>query len=201
MVAGSGISRYGPVTTSGWIMYDEDFVRRRGNRGRTLPAERFLSSEKILVVRTRNLALTRRIVATIDASGSYNLNRLSNIIAREGYSLHGLLGILNSALFNWMYSTRFYDYEVKPFYLRRSPLADGNDTNLVSLVRQMLEMMNRQSSGRLTPSESDRIERQIVGCDLEIDNRVYALYEITKAERRLIEGPMSRGSASNGEWC
>ena len=100
MVTGDGISRYGPVVTSGWIMYDADYVRRRGKLGRTLPAEHLLSSHKILVVRTRNLALSQRIIATIDATGAYNLNRLSNIVAREGHSLFGLLGILNSTLFN-----------------------------------------------------------------------------------------------------
>jgi type I restriction-modification system DNA methylase subunit len=77
MLPGSGISRYGPAETDGWIMYDADFVNRRGDRGRTLPAEHLLSSDKILVVRTRNLSLKRRIIATIDTTGAYNLNRLS----------------------------------------------------------------------------------------------------------------------------
>jgi type I restriction-modification system DNA methylase subunit len=84
MIAGSGISRYGPVTTKGWIMYDVEYVRSRGELGRTLPQERLLSSEKILVVRTRNLSLKTRLVATIDRTGAYNLNRLSNMVARPG---------------------------------------------------------------------------------------------------------------------
>lgn len=127
MVPGSGISRYGPIETDGWIMYDPDFVNQQGKLGRTLPAEHLLSSEKILVVRTRNLSLKRRIISTIDGSGAYNLNRLSNIVARPGFSLRGLLGILNSQLFQWLFGTRFFDYEIKPVYLRSAPLADSND--------------------------------------------------------------------------
>ena len=38
LVTGSGISRYGPVRTDGWVMYDADFVKSRGDRGRSLPA-------------------------------------------------------------------------------------------------------------------------------------------------------------------
>lgn len=117
MVPGSGISRYGAVQTDGWIMYDAEFVRQKGSLGRTLPAEHLLSSPKILIVRTRNLSLKRRIIATMDTTGAYNLNRLSNIISRGGYSLPGLLGILNSQLFQWLFSTRFYDYEIKPVTL------------------------------------------------------------------------------------
>jgi hypothetical protein len=87
MVPGTGISRYGAVNTKGWIMYDPDFIRSKGKLGRSLPEERYLSSEKILVVRTRNMSLPRRIVATLDRSGAYNLNRLSNIVARPSVDI------------------------------------------------------------------------------------------------------------------
>jgi type I restriction-modification system DNA methylase subunit len=187
MVAGDGISRYGPVHTSAWIMYDPEYVRRRGKLGRTLPAEHLLSSDKILVVRTRNLALPRRIIATIDTTGAYNLNRLSNIVAREGYSLLGLLAIVNSTLFNWLYATRFYDYEIKPVYLRCSPLANANDPALIGLTKRMLEMNERKHSGKLAPSELDRLEREIAVTDAEIDALVYELYGITERERKIIE--------------
>ncbi len=188
MVAGDGISRYGPIVTAGWIMYDADYVRRRGKLGRTLPAEHLLSSDKILVVRTRNLALRQRIIATVDTSKAYNLNRLSNIVAREGYSLHGLLGILNSTLYNWLYSTRFYDYEIKPVYLRSSPLADANNKTLAPLVMRMLELNKKRHSGKLAPSELERMEREIAATDAQIDDLVFQLYGITDEERKIIEG-------------
>jgi len=186
MVPGSGISRYGKVETNGWIMYDADYVRRRGARGRTLPAEHLLSSEKILVVRTRNLALTRRIIATIDASGAYNLNRLSNIVARDGYSLKGLLGILNSELFQWLFSTRFFDYEIKPIYLRGAPLANSNDPQLGSLVAEMLSLKQKLASAK-TEHERAVFERQIRTTDREIDHRVYQLYGLNSEDVAIAE--------------
>ncbi len=138
MVAGDDISRYGVVNTSGWIMYDKEFVKSKKDLGRSLPDKKFFDTEKILVVRTRNLSLKRRIIATIDKDKKYNLNRLSNIIAKEGYQLNGLLGILNSNLFQWIFSKKFFDYEIKPIYLKVCPLADVNNPQLNLLTNKLL---------------------------------------------------------------
>ena len=186
MVPGTGISRYGAVETQGWIMYDAEFVKSRGERGRTLPAEHLLSSEKILIVRTRNLSLKRRVIATIDSTGAYNLNRLSNIVARPGYSLRGLLGFLNSNLFNWLFSTRFFDYEIKPVYLRSAPLADANDRHLNEMVAEMLNLHDRLVVAR-TGHEKTVIKRQIEVRDNELDQLVYRFYEVTSEEIAIIE--------------
>ncbi|HVD03946.1 MAG TPA: N-6 DNA methylase [Candidatus Dormibacteraeota bacterium] len=185
MIPGSGISRYGPVRTSKWILYDAAYVRARGSLGRTLPAERLLNSDKILVVRTRNLSLKRRIVATIDRTRAYNLNRLSNIIARDGYRLEGLLGILNSSLFNWLFSTRFFDYEVKPVYLRVAPLADSNDVELGARVSRIMDLRRRLEVVR-TGHEAEAVARQLKNTDREIDAIVCRLYGLTTRETLMI---------------
>ena len=148
MVPGSGIARYGRVTPQDWILYDAGYVRGRGSRGRTLPDERLLSEQKILVVRTRNLSLGRRVVATLDPDSKYNLNRLSNIIARPGYQLLGLLGVLNSRLVNWLFSTRYYDYEIKPVYLRAAPTAFTRETELCSAAEAMMQHTLLMSEAR-----------------------------------------------------
>lgn len=187
MVPGSGISRYGVVTTDGWIMYDANYVRSRGKLGRTLPAEHLLSSEKILVVRTRNLALTRRVIATIDSDRNYNLNRLSNIIAKQGSSLLGLLGILNSSLFNWLFATRYFDYEIKPIYLRHAPLADSEDRRLIDLVRQILDANAELTNGNLTDRRRDFYANKCASLDRQIDSIVYELYGLSEKEIRMVE--------------
>ncbi len=122
MVPGSGISRYGKCNSTEWIMYDKDFVKSQGKLGRTLPEKRFFDNEKLLVVRTRNLSMPIRIVATFDSKEKYNLNRLSNIISKDGNSLFGLLGFLNSKFYNWLFSTKYLDYEIKPIYLKECPI-------------------------------------------------------------------------------
>jgi predicted type IV restriction endonuclease len=184
MVPGTGIARYGSVTTKGWIMYDPDFVRSRGKEGRSLPQQRFFDSPKILVVRTRNLSLKRRIIATIDRG--YNLNRLSNIIARGEASIDGLLGLLNSRLFNWLFSTRWYDYEIKPVYLRDCPVSDASHPRLQKQVAQMMELQELMGLAK-TPHAKKALQRQIDATDRQIDKLVYELYGLTDEEIRIVE--------------
>lgn len=138
LVTGSGISRYGGCIQEGWIMYDKEFVKNKGKLGRALPAQKYFENDKILIVRTRNLSLKRRIIATIDNNRFYNLNRLSNIISKNGSDLYTLLGILNSNLFNWLFSTRYLDYEIKPVYLKTCPICCKSDNNLSSAVKSIL---------------------------------------------------------------
>jgi adenine-specific DNA-methyltransferase len=175
MVAGTGISRYGIVRSDSYIMYDKQFVHSKGKLGRTLPDEKFFIEPKILIVRTRNISLKQRIIATIDIEKRYNLNRLSNIIAKNGHNIYGLLGILNSNLFNWLFSTRFIDYEIKPIYLRKSPLADTNNSELIEKVQRLL-----------TSKKSEKIT-DLTDLEQEINQLVYHLYGLTKEEIKVIE--------------
>jgi len=145
MVAGSGISRYGYPVSDEWILYDKDFVKSKGKLGRALPAQKFFDNPKLLIVRTRNLSLKRRIIATYDSDKHYNLNRLSNIIAKgKSETLFGLLALLNSALFNWLFSTKYYDYEIKPVYLRELPITGFDNEQLIDKSKLMLELNSKK---------------------------------------------------------
>jgi len=175
MVPGTGVSKYGTINTEGFIMYDKEFVKSKGKLGRTLPDEKFFTEPKILIVRTRNITLKERIIASIDYEKKYNLNRISNIISKDNNSLEGLLGVLNSKLFNWLYSKRYFDYEIKPIYLKNSPLCNTNDKELNRLVKEIIELRNAD--------EKANISKQINS----IDNRVYQLYGLTEEEIAIIE--------------
>jgi len=175
MVPGTGVSKYGAIKTEGFIMYDKEFVKSKGKLGRTLPDEKFFTEPKILIVRTRNITLKERIIASIDYDKKYNLNRISNIISKDNNSLEGLLGVLNSKLFNWLYSKRYFDYEIKPIYLRNSPLCNTNDKELNKLVKEIIELRNTD--------EKANISKQIQS----IDKCVYQLYELTEEEIKIVE--------------
>jgi type I restriction-modification system DNA methylase subunit len=56
--------------------------------------------------------------------------------------------------------------------------------------RKMLELNKQKHSGKLAPSELDRVEREIARTDEEIDNLVYNLYGVTDEERKTIEGSL-----------
>ncbi len=59
---------------------------------------------------------------------------------------------------------------------------------MVALVDRMLELNKKKHSGKLAPSDLDRLEREIVSTDREIDELVYELYGITEEERAIVEG-------------
>lgn len=134
----------------------------------------------------RNLSLKRRIVATIDASGAYNLNRLSNIIARDGRDLHGLLGVLNSSLYEWLFSTRYFDYEIKPVYLRAAPLADTEDRRLGRIDEALLRTTQALERAQ-TGTEAERLQRQRDAQQSALNDLVFALFAVTADERKHIE--------------
>jgi hypothetical protein len=156
-------------------MYDKEFVKSKKKLGRTLPDEKYFREPKILIVRTRNITLKERIIASIDYDKKYNLNRISNIIAKKNNSLEGLLGVLNSKLFNWLYSKRYFDYEIKPIYLRNSPLCNTNDTELNKLVREIIQLRDVDEKADISKLTS------------KINRLVYQLYDLTEEEIEIIE--------------
>jgi hypothetical protein len=60
------------------------------------------------------------------------------------------------------------------------------DGRMVALVERMLELNKKKHSGKLAPSELDRLEREIAATDQEIDELVYELYGITAEELKII---------------
>jgi hypothetical protein len=52
----------------------------------------------------------------------------------------------------------------------------------------MLDLNKKKHSGKLAPSELDRVDREIAATDREIDELAYDLYGITNEERKVIEG-------------
>jgi len=57
----------------------------------------------------------------------------------------------------------------------------------VELVDRMLELNKQSHSGKLAPSQVERVDREIAATDTEIDNLVYGLYGLTAEERRIVE--------------
>jgi hypothetical protein len=62
---------------------------------------------------------------------------------------------------------------------------------MVALVERMLELNKKKHSGKLAPSEQERLEREIATTDEGIDQLVYDLYGVTDEETRIIEGTPS----------
>jgi type I restriction-modification system DNA methylase subunit len=136
----------------------------------------------------------------LDESGSYGSNTTYFIPRRDLY----LLGLLNSRLAAFYFTQtcaglegagetylRFFGQYLEGFPLRTLDLSHAADKarhdRMVALVDRMLEMNKKKRSGKLAPSELDRLEREVATTDAEIDELVYELYGITNEERKVIE--------------
>lgn len=83
--------------------------------------------------------------------------------------------------------------------MKTNPAGKARRDEMLPLVEQMVELSKKKHSGKLAPSELDRVEREIAATDAEIDNLVYELYGITDAERRTVEGAKRHDRAHRGK--
>jgi hypothetical protein len=111
-------------------------------------------------------------------------------------------GLLNSKLLDWFLkqvTTSFHGgyFAANKQFLVQLPIRLINSSDpadkarhdkMVALVERMLELNKRKYSGKLAPSELERLERDIASTDRAIDELVYELYGITAEERKIIEG-------------
>jgi len=131
------------------------------------------------------------------ASGGFSITVPENAPTSPRY----LLGLLNSSLLfaylrsisnvfrgGWITCTKQY---VGKLPIRPIDFSDPTDKarhdKMVELVDRMLELNKQKHSGKLAPSQVDRVVREIAATDAEIDGLVYELYSITDEERRIVE--------------
>ncbi|MGO8792168.1 MAG: Eco57I restriction-modification methylase domain-containing protein, partial [Terriglobia bacterium] len=117
--------------------------------------------------------------------------------------LNYLLGCLNSKLLSWYFLKcsniaqrddfpKIVLKETRSLPIRPINFSDPADQarhdKMVKLVDRMLELNKQKHSGKLAPSQVERVDREIAATDAEIDNLVYELYGITDEERKIVEG-------------
>jgi hypothetical protein len=112
--------------------------------------------------------------------------------AGDSSDLKFALGVLLSRLGAWYLRTKYAIYDtLYPWYTKKQLAAfpmKPKSARVVALVERMLELNKQKHSGKLAPSELERVEREIAATDAEIDNLVYELYGIADEERKIIEG-------------
>lgn len=148
--------------------------------------------------------LVDQLYSAYDVSGKFFLDNVDvgGIVINENfanYTLHYLLGLLNSKLLRWFFpyiSATFRGgwFSANRQYLSKLPIHAIDFTKpkdieqhdlMVALVERMLELHKREPQ---TPQEADSIQRQIAATDAAIDKLVYELYGLTEEEIKIIEG-------------
>lgn len=119
----------------------------------------------------------------------------------DGPNLHYLLGVLNSRLMSWyfLHKSQIAQRDDFPKIVLREtralPVAVPSEKNknglanqqkLIAGVVQLLALYRNPGQMR-TPHEKILLERQIEDADNQIDELVYALYDLTRTEIEIVE--------------
>ncbi|MDO9207224.1 MAG: N-6 DNA methylase [Sulfuricurvum sp.] len=143
MLNGKDIGRYSVSWAGEWILYDKEFVKSFGDKGRSLPQEYIFTNEKILIQRTRR-GLKRKLICYLDYEKHYNLNRLSNVVlTTQEYSIKYLYVLMNSGLMDFYFNNVFNEYEVKPVHLSQLPIKQASEEEQQPFIQKadlMLEL-------------------------------------------------------------
>lgn len=178
------ISNY--PNTEAWLLQFKDKLesRREAQKGviswYSLQWPRIKSEldlqEKIWIQRTRNESLKTRLVATLDNCSAYTSEGILNITPKsKDVSLKFILGLLNSKLMNYLFSTKYLNLAIKAEYLKQLRIPCTEDAKIATLVDKIL------SAKRLDISANTFVEEQ------EIDRLVYHLYGLTYDEVKIVD--------------
>jgi len=172
--------------------FDENLFLKE-NLKKSIVKHRRIATQRITGVDER-----LRIVATIVEPVTYFADSTNSIIIvlDSKYCLKYLLGLLNSALFQWRFKITSTNNNVGTNELNSMPFRQINFPNptekaqhdqIVNLVNQMLDLHKQLAEANL-PQEKAVLSRQIEATDRQIDRLVYQLYDLTEEEIKIVEG-------------
>lgn len=191
LLAGNDVGRYW-IQWNGeqWISYGPWLGAPREPRFFTLP--------RILVKQIIDWT-TKRIWATITDDELYNTQNAFNLLAKAGWELEYLLGVLNSRLMTFYHRKKYLDEFKMRFQkilikdARRFPIHNITSKTektvhdrIIANVKQILSLHQLRATAK-TPHEQTALDRQIDAIDSQIDRDVYVLYRLTDSEIKLVE--------------
>ncbi len=198
MHTGKDIDRYKLTWGKLFCCRDEKEIRKHGVTDIRLREESIFLRSKLLVRKTGN-----RIICSLDEAKYYyeqSLFGISLIDEKSGLSLHFILGLLNSKLFNYLLSVNPFSNkdtfpQIRLHWLKSLPIKDvfKNEMlkekyhdKIVESTRLMTVLKHEIISAK-TDSEKEYLEKKCKGLDRQIDALVYELYGLTEEEINHIE--------------
>ena len=190
---GSNIQKYMLTEPSQYLRYNYNKYLKDNDIFRFTPE--FLEAKPKIIYRQTSSSL----IATIDNDGYHNDKTVHIILPKEHIKgqidLKCVLALFNSKLLNYFYQTITEETgrafaQVKTVNVKNLPFVLPDETRhdlFVSLVDKMLELKRKEAS---EPNQDVKtmIVRQIEGVDKAIDTAVYALYDLTEDEIKVVEG-------------
>lgn len=163
---------------------------------------RLFEAKKII---SQSMLSNKRLIATLDFENRYVEQSLVCIIPHgiltpksevSAPPLEFILGIINSKLESFYFSSVVIDYSLGGGLIHATPGSQGkliipkasksDIDKMVNLVTQLIQL-NSRNFDSLTPIEVEQLKRQIAATDRQIDELVYQIYGLTEDEIVLVE--------------
>ena len=153
-----------------------------------------LKTPKILI-----REVSKNLIAAYDEKGEYvhitGMYSISNV--NNGFKLKYLLGLINSRLLDFYYSSLYGSSHMAGgylnyhgSYLKQLPIAKGTGANQSAIVDKVNALINVNNElvnlGDRTTNRAERLKEERTRLSKEIDEIVYKIYDITDDEKRLI---------------
>ena len=185
LLEGRDIGRYRLTFRQKYICYRED-------RLNVLQDEHiFLVPEKILIQRISSGG-AHPLKATLDRDQFYCYNSINTLVC-HGVDQRYILALLNSRLFNWLYSLRYSNRStltvnianrnLRQLPIMPPPTSATGDTLYQQIIAEAERLLVLNQPGKISDNASER-----AALEESLDEYIYTLYGLTDAERRLVVG-------------
>jgi adenine-specific DNA-methyltransferase len=144
---------------------------------------------KIIIQNTRNERLKPRIVATVDEIGVYGSQGMNFVIPKTNkFSVYFLVGIINSRLIDYLFSTKFLNLAIKADYIKQLSFPEPNTSFISEMEKTVKVILSEKISGG-----------DISNFEKKLDFMVYKLYQLTYDEVLVVDPafPLSKEAYEN----
>lgn len=173
LLDGRNINKYGINWTGCYLDYSIDRIHSCKRK------DIFEANEKILFRR-----VSSTIIATYDTEQYFALNTLIVVTAKQtDINLKYILALLNSTLFNYIYAKKFKSTKKVFSEIQARSVGELPVKRNAIIEAQIITLVNEAIERKKADFCSD-----ICDIEHEINDLIYAIYEISKDDRKKIEG-------------
>jgi len=153
-----------------------------------------IMSERIVTQQITGVDDSWRLKAVIVKAGTILANTTNYLLLKPGVDAKLVCAILNSKLMDWRFRKTSTNNHVNAYELDGLPIPKKFDEyktkEIVKLTEKMLSLNERLVNlGEKRTDERYQLEEQISKVDIELNDLVYSIYQVTEEERKVIENP------------
>lgn len=197
VLEGKNVTRFYHEWSGLYFIDDKSLIHSEKGEYATFMRRDMIENEKIIIRQTAD-----RFICSYDNNGYYILNTLYSLVLSNNYkeqiNIKYLLGLLNSKLFFYLYSSLIRERgklfpQLKIFHIQHSPIKIPHkeiQNEIVSVVDEIISLNNNAHMEKNSKNEQV-YKNRIKMLDTLLDNMIFDIYELTKNEIQLIKNELN----------